>query len=549
MRELMVCLIAGTLALTAPAFALAPQPSDASVAQRAPVVIAPPETALARDIKTDLRASYDKAAPDTRAYEEAQKIYYFYGARHFAPIWLKTASDGSVSFSPAADKILAVFKNATAEGFRPSDYLTPAIDLGGAGTDPQKLAAVEAAFSASTVRYAQNAFGGRVAPQTVSPDIDPTKNQIDPADLLIKLGDSSDPDKILYGFDPKEREFVQLKAALAKFDDTSAPLQVKVPSGPTLNPGATQARVALLRQRLHVPAPETATNRYGPDLVSAVKAFQKQMGLSVDGIVGRGTLAALNADAPISRDDIIANMERWRWLPRDSGKFHVLVNIPEFRVDVIDHDQTIYSTRIVVGKPSTPTPVFSNEIRYVVVNPYWNVPASIVAKEIIPHMEANPDYLNRENMQVLQGAKVVNAAAINWANASGSHFPFSVRQRPGASNALGRVKFLFPNSHAVYLHDTDAKYLFAKSVRAYSHGCVRVQNPMDFATALLKYEPDLNGPVLESMYGQDPRWVPLKVKIPVNIAYFTLRVDPDGTIHSFADIYGINKKLIGMLNG
>jgi len=164
-------------------------------------------------------------------------------------------------------------------------------------------------------------------------------------------------------------------------------------------------------------------------------------------------------------------------------------------------------------------------------------------------MLANPDYLDSQHMELVSGARVVNAAAVDWSSVGPSNFPFSIRQLPGAGNALGNVKFLFPNEHNVYLHDTPSKSLFANSVRAYSHGCVRVQNPMDFADALLKNETNLNAKVLESMYGPSERWVNLKTHVPVHITYFTLRVDPDGTMRSFGDIYGHNKKLISLLNG
>ncbi len=548
MRKLLTCLIAGTMFLGVPGAVFAQEAVTVNGVAGMRVVIAPPQNDLARKIKTDLSSAYYGATPSSRAFAEAQKLYFFYGARHFAPLWLKAGTDGSTSFSPAADKIIELFKQASTEGFRPSDYLTKDIDVSAAGTDPQKLAALETAFSASAVRYAQNAFGGRIAPETVSPALDPTQNRIDAAALLIKLAASDTPDKILLDLDPKEREFVQLKAALAKIDLSPTEAPTVIPAGPTLKPGMKDVRLDVLRKRLAVEAPETGANVYDPALVAAVKAFQDGLGITADGIVGPGTVAALNGGAPVSKDDILANMERWRWLPSDLGKFHVMVNIPEFKVAVVQDDEAVFTTRVVVGKPSTPTPIFSNEIRNIVVNPYWNVPSSIVAKEIAPHMLANPAYLDSQHMELLSGAKVISASAIDWSSASSGPFPFAVRQRPGAGNALGNVKFLFPNEHDVYLHDTPSKSLFAKAFRAYSHGCVRVQNPMDFADALLKYEPELNSKVLESMFGASERWITLKTKVPVHIAYFTLRVDEDGTIRSYGDVYGHNKKLIQMLN-
>jgi murein L,D-transpeptidase YcbB/YkuD len=307
-------------------------------------------------------------------------------------------------------------------------------------------------------------------------------------------------------------------------------------------------RVPLLRKRLDVPAGADGNDAiYDEDVAAAVTTFQENLGLDADGIAGPATVAALNGGSSVSKEDIIANMERWRWMPSDLGENNVFVNIPEFRLAVMHDGAPTFTTRIVVGKPTTQTPIFSDNIRQIVVNPYWNVPASIATNEIRPHLAANPGYLASQNMELLFAGKVVNAAMFNWSNTSIDNF--RVRQRPGGANALGKIKFLFPNSHDVYLHDTPSKSLFSRSIRAYSHGCVRVQNPMDFADALLVNEPShLDSAKLESMYGPSERWVNMETHVPVHIAYFTLRVDQDGTIRSYADIYGHNKKLIEMLN-
>ncbi len=551
MRRLILCLAAGAFLAAGAGAAAAQETVSINGVEALRVVIAPPETDLAKIIKDKLSAAYYGASPSSRGYDDAQKLYYFYGARHFEPMWLETAADGSEGFSLNALKIIGIFKNAAAEGFRPSDYLTPALDVTSAGKDPQKLADLETAFSAAAFRYAHDLYMGSVLPQEVSNAIDPETKQIDAADVLVKLAQSPDPQPVFDALEPPEHEFAELKAILAKYGDGSDGAQpVVIPAGPTLKPGMSDARVPLLRQRLSVTDTDNSGNLYDPSLETAVEAFQSGAGETMDGIIGPGTRAALNATQnKISRDDIVANMERWRWLPHDLGAFHVLVNIPEFRVAVVQDDTPIFSTRVVVGKPSTPTPLFSNSIRNIVVNPYWNVPASIVAKEIAPAMLRNPGYVSGQNMQVVSGGQVIDASAVDWGSVTPGNWRYTIRQLPGAGNALGRIKFLFPNDHDVYLHDTPSKSLFANAVRAYSHGCVRVQNPMDFADALLKYEPGLNSSVLESMYGPTERWVTLKTHIPVHIAYFTVRVDADGTLHSYADIYGHNKKLISLLNG
>jgi len=519
------------------------------------IVIAPPRSELARIIKAGLQEAYYGADKDSRAYQQAQKLYFFYGARGFEPLWLTPGVGSAVAFSPNALKIIEVFKAAELEGFRPSDYLTADLDPAAAGTDPTRLAALETAFSQAAVRYAQDAYGGRVAPTAVSKLITIAPKRIDEAQLLLDLAASDAPDQVLLGLDPRHPEFGRLKAALAKFYDGSVTVeQITIPDGKVLKLGMKDERVPLLRTRLAVAAPEIPEGAadavvditYDAALVEAIRAFQESLGLTADGIMGPATVAALNGGTNVSKDDIIANMERWRWEPEDFGDFHVEVNIPEFTVWIMRDGAPVHSTRVVVGTPKNQTPVFSDEIQNIVVNPYWNVPPSIAAAEIRPHLIANPHYLDSQNMEMLAGGKVVNAAAIDWTTTNINNF--AVRQKPGPSNALGKIKFLFPNEHNVYLHDTPSKSLFARAFRAYSHGCVRVQDPLAFAGALVETNPELSRASLEGLFGPKEKWVTLKNHIPVHLMYFTLRVDENGTIRSYGDLYGHNKKLIELLN-
>jgi len=553
-------LLAGTVALASP-FAIFTQAASAqetvTVAgiETTRIVIAPPKTELARIIKAGLSTAYATAEKGTRTYQQTQKLYFFYGARHFEPLWLSKADDGSIAFSPNAEKIIQVFKDSELEGFRPSDYLTADLDVAAAGTDPMKLAALETAFSTAAIRYAQDAFGGRISPLDVNKTWTIAPKRINEAEMLVKLADSSEPDKLLLALSPTQPEFLGLKAALAKFYDGAVmDAAITIPEGKLLKPGMQDERVTLLRQRLDVPEPdipETAGAavsvdiNYDEPLVAAVQAFQESLGLNGDGVIGPATIAALNGGSATTKEDIVANMERWRWEPNDYGDFQVTVNIPEFRLWIMNKDEVHYTTRVVVGTPKNQTAVFNDEIEHIVVNPYWNVPSSIATNEIKPHLIANPGYLASQNMEMLSGGKVINASAIDWTQTNINRF--HIRQRPGAGNALGRVKFLFPNQHDIYLHDTPSKSLFSRSFRAYSHGCVRVENPMDFADALLKLEPSLSAETLTASFGDTERWFNLTTKIPVHISYFTLRVDADGTIRSYGDVYGMNQRLKELL--
>jgi L,D-transpeptidase YcbB len=554
LRVLMAVLLAG-VALAGTNIPALSQQAVIEKAALTKIVIAPPRSDLARIIKAGLQKAYYDAEPDSRDYAQAQKLYFFYGARGFEPLWLTPGVGSAVSFSSNAEKILDVFKASEFEGFRPADYITPDLDPAAAGSDPVKLAALETAFSQAAVRYAQDAYGGRIAPTAVSKLLTITPKRIDEAEMLLKLAASDAPDKILLGLDPSHAEFGRLKAALAKFYDGSLTVeQVTIPDGKTLKVGMEDERVPLLRQRLGVAAPEIpegATDAkvditYDQPLADAIKAFQEDLGLTADGVMGPATVAALNGGGNVSKDDLVANMERWRWEPDQFGDFHVEVNIPEFTVWIMKDGAPVHSTRVVVGTPKNQTPVFSDEIQNIVVNPYWNVPPSIAAGEIKPHLIANPYYLDSQNMEMLAGGKVINAAAIDWTTTNINNY--SIRQKPGPGNALGKIKFLFPNEHNVYLHDTPSKSLFSRAFRAYSHGCVRVQNPMDFAGALIETNPELTLASIEALQGPKEKWVTLKRSIPVHLMYFTLRVDEDGTIRSYGDVYGHNKKLIELLN-
>jgi len=544
MNKILVCLFAA-LAGVGSAFPATAQ--DVAGLAAGTVVIAPPRTPLAQTIKAGLSVAYYGANKDTKAYSEAQKLYFFYGSRHFEPIWLDETADGQVAFSAPAQKIIKLFEDSASEGLRPSDYLTADLDVTTVDNDPIKMAALETAFSRATMRYATHIYTGRIVPSSISSQLDITPKKLDEASLLVKLASSADPVKVLNALEPTHPEFLALKAALADFDKTQADRPARIADGVTLRAGMSDARVPVLRQRFEIADAGDSATIYDDSVVDAIKAFQQSRNLSVDGVVGPATLAALNGGAPLTKADILANMERWRWMPRDMGAFHVLVNIPEYRLSINRDSKEEYTTRVVVGTTKNQTPVFSESIRHIVVNPYWNVPSSITKGEIAPAVLRNPGYIDSHNYDLLYNGTAISPYSVDWNQVSASNFPFRVRQRPGTSNALGQIKFLFPNKHNVYLHDTPSKSLFSRDFRAFSHGCVRVQNPLEFAGALMANETKISRASLEGMFGNSERWVNPEHQIPVHIAYFTVRVAADGSLQSFGDIYGHNAKLIAAM--
>ena len=543
MNRFVLCL-AAALAGTAPLLPAVAQELAAGLAV-SPVVIAPPATPLAATIKAGLSSAYYGAVRDSAAYREGQDLYFFYGARHFEPIWLDEGPDGQVAFSGNAQRIMRLFGDAASLGLDPSDYLTADLELASAGSDPASLAALETRFSAAVMRYATHLYTGRIDPRTVDEMLDIVPKRLDESALLMELASSEQPEAVLAALEPTHPQYLALKAALAGFEETGADRPAQLPEGPTIRIGMSDPRVPMLRTRLELPPSDSLI--FDESMSEAVKAFQLAHALDVDGAVGPATRSALNGGVPVSRADILANMERWRWMPRDLGEFHVFVNIPEFRLRINRDGAETYTTRVVVGTVKNQTPVFSDSIRHLVVNPYWNVPSSIVRGEVAPAVLRNPGYLDSQNMDLLYNGSPVSPWQVNWSMVSTSNFPFRVRQRPGPGNALGQIKFLFPNKHDVYLHDTPSKSLFARSFRAFSHGCIRVENPMEFAGALMANETKISRASLEGMFGPSERWVNPEHQIPVHLAYFTLRVDADGTIRSYGDVYGHNEALIAAM--
>jgi len=451
--------------------------------------------------------------------------------------------------SKATKSLKTVFTRADRFGLDPRDYsLADGEALAAqAGGSPAALADAELRISLAALTYANHAQAGRVLPTSIDSEFLDLKPKRPAAPQVLERLAASGDDLAGYleSFHPSHPQFKALKQKLAEARTavTSGSIAVRIPDGPSLGPDTYHPQVAIVRERLSVPAPQdaprgNAAEYYDAALAEAVRVFQETRGLRPDGIVGRNTREALNEGTiAVSVNTILSNMERWRWAPREFGDRHVFINIPEFKFFIVDKGTVIHEERIVTGSPKHPTPVFSDEIETVVFNPYWHVPQSIIANEIIPAARNNPDYLYRNNLEVFWlGNRQVEPYMVDWQFVNPSKL--SLRQTPGPRNALGRVKFLFPNKHAVYMHDTPSKHLFDKPVRAYSHGCMRVRNPLEFAKLLLGGQGWSEARMRDTLEIANDQHVRLEKKVPVHISYFTAWVDDDGTLKGFRDIYG-----------
>ncbi len=344
-------------------------------------------------------------------------------------------------------------------GLDPASYATPHFE-NRHYDDPAALAEADVAFTRAVARFVVHVASGSIVPTDISRLITLNPERPDVGEALWRLTQASSVADVIAEYEPPQPQYQLLKAKLAELQALGPDSErIVVPEGKLLKPGMSDDRVALLRQRLKVEAaPETAADLYDDALVEAVRTFQQERDLSVDGIVGPSTLAVLNGR---SREEdiaaIVANLERWRWMPRDLGKFHVIVNVPEFVARVVDDGSVVHETRVVVGKPTNRTPTFSNMIRFLIVNPYWNVPVSIVRNELLPEARAaQGGYFARHGYEVFANIggrmRQVSPGSVNW-YAVGAN-SVRIRQVPGDHNALGRIKFMFPNQHSVYMHDT-----------------------------------------------------------------------------------------------
>lgn len=338
-------------------------------------------------------------------------------------------------------------------------------------------------------------------------------------------------------------DVIHLRAAIRRYQRlVDAGGWPSVKRGRTLRPGDRHERIAQFRKRLVVTndyrevEPVADETLYEAQLHRAVRRFQLRHGLRADGIVGKSTVAAMNETASEKLRRLRLNLQRYRTLPRHAGQ-HVVVNIPEYRMRLLDDRAEVLQMNVVVGKSRFPTPEISDKIDYIVLNPYWNLPRTIAVREVLPKLKKDPNYLQEQRMEVLQGSKVLDPSTMAWQDYSENQFPVRLRQRPGPTNALGSMKFIFPNPHNVYLHDTPSQWAFNKSKRALSHGCIRLADPSALAQALVAGNSRVNPSELDEITSSGNRKVvSLKKSIPVDIVYLTAKADAS-MVWFFRDLY------------
>jgi L,D-transpeptidase YcbB len=476
---------------------------------------------------------------------ERAAVEKFYTARDFAPLW--TASGAPTA---NAKGVVARLKDAASDGLSAADYPVPDF---AAATSPDALAEADLKLTQSMLDYARHAQSGRMHWSQVSGDISYPEHPTDPAEVLGNVTTAKDASIALDSYNPPQKLYQELKKKLAELRGQGDGPVVTIGDGPALRytpaKGKKQAevvvedpRVPQLRAKLGV-TENADDSHYDAKVADAVRKFQESAELRASGVLDEQTVKAINSpkrDKLI--DTVVVNMERWRWLPRDLGApaigdAYVILNIPDYTLKVMQHGAQVWTTKVVTGKPGIhATPLLTETMKYITVNPTWNVPPSIVYGEYLPALQQDPTVLQRMGLRLDK-------------NPDGS---IHISQPPGEANALGRIRFNFPNKFLVYQHDTPDKYLFAKDERAFSHGCMRVQNPDQYAAVLLGItEPNehYTADKIRGMYGHSEIDLKFPTPIPVNITYQTAFVDDAGKLQVRKDVYGRDANMEALLRG
>jgi murein L,D-transpeptidase YcbB/YkuD len=505
----------------------------------------------------------NKIDSKTRLICNPELILDFYVHREFKPVWVTKEGLNNKTKVFINTIIEAGHEGLNSEAYHGENIMTLLTDikLGIAKNTHEfdKLAELDLLLSDAFFSFGSHLSEGIV---------DPYSNNLNwhikkPKKNLIKIFQTILSDDSVEGFvdalRPCHPGYLRLRTALLTYlDIKKSGCWPEVPAGEKMRKGDHGTWISVLRSRLIISgdlaeSPDTNPTYFDDFLEDGVKRFQARHGLEVDGIVGSKTLAALNVPVEDRIRQIKLNMERWRWLPRDLGERHIMVNTANFKLNVIENEKTAQSTRAIVGRMERPTPVLSRKIKYLELNPYWNIPRNIALNDIIPSIKKDPDYLADNNIRIFEDwtahARELPPESIDWPHITKKNFVYRLRQDPSQSNALGQVKFIFPNKFSIYLHDTPARNLFNKTKRTFSSGCIRIEKPIQLAAYLLQDNPKWNLEKLTvAVNSKKNKAILLSHPINIHILYWTAWVDNDGIINFRNDIYGRDNRLNIALN-
>ena len=514
-----------------------------------------------RELIRDQLEFYTGKVPESRnnltAIRSIGAMKEFYEKRGFEPAWVGGNRSGE-----KVRQLIQAIEQAPREGLNPREYHLEQIsnfagefNLNRHAEDkdiPVKLANFELLLTDAFFLYARHLFSGRISPKIIDSGWVSNKRKVN---LPFLLEDGLARDRIeeaLSQLPPSHIGYIMLRKALSYYrsvDNSTFP-HVELPQGKAVKQGDVGTTVQAIRRRLHSEngflsgqQENGATGSFfDEELENSVRRFQQQHGLEPDGIVGPRTTAAMNRPASEKIQQIILNMERWRWLPQDLGPKHIIVNIADYTLQVFDNGRQVLDMKVVVGRDYRRTPVFSDQIRYLVLNPSWHVPHSIAVRDKLPLLRKDPGILKKDGFHVYQrtedGPREIAFTSVNWNNVSSRNFPYTLRQAPGPDNALGTIKFMFPNKFNVYLHDTPSRDLFNRSVRSYSSGCVRLEKPLELGVFLLNSDKWSISALQRAIASKKEQTIILEDKVPIHILYLTAFIDQSGNMQFRPDIYG-----------
>ncbi len=491
------------------------------------------------------------SAIDGKRLSSSELLDGFYARSNYATVWVQS---GKVTAHGRA--LVGVLGGAQDHGLDTRDYHLPTISARiaeGRIAEAKRSAELDLLLTDGALTYARHLTRGKVQPEQLYDSWKARPREQDVAAIVwrARSGDARALDPAYRLLAPRDPRYQQLKVLLRELGNSIGLPLPRLPSI-LLRLDDHSAEVSLLRKRLAAwrgDQPEVDPSQiFDIALEARVKQFQLRHGLEPDGVVGERTRRWLNKTYAERMRQVRVNLERWRWMPADLGSRRIEVNIAGFRVDVMEADRKVLSMRAIVGKPYHKTPVFSDRMAYLVLNPSWNVPWSIAVNEILPALQQDPSYLQEKNMRILSGwghdAEIVDSRGIDWGTVTKKNFRYRFQQLPGDTNALGRVKFMFPNEFDVYLHDTPARSLFTSQSRGFSHGCVRLEKPMDLADYLLRGDERWTRErVREVLASGQETEAPVRDRLPVHIMYWTVWIDGAGLPHFRNDIYDRDEPL------
>lgn len=466
-----------------------------------------------------------------------------YRARDYQLLWTR---------DDAVQQLLTAVRTADQHGLEPQDYHLLALEELLSSEDAptrrfDERAAVDLLLTDALIRLTYHLYFGKVDPHTLDPSWSFARNLdgIDPVTTVIDAVTQATVFRLFQDATPNQLFYRRLQRALAEYRQLQAtggwPL---VPSGPALKPGMREPRVDALRRRLIRSGdaevdPTGDPSFFDAALEQAVQRFQHRHGLFADGLVGAATLAALNTTVDARIETLRVNLERARWVLHDLPPEFLIVDIAGFEAAYLRGREVVWSSRAVVGQPYRKTPVFRSEITHLVLNPSWTIPPTILRDDILPAVQQDPEYLRQRHIAVLdRNGEPVDPSTVDWARYGGANLPYNLRQAPGPDNALGRIKFMFPNPHFVYLHDTPSRDLFRQSARAFSSGCIRIERPFELAALLLEDSARWSRAELEAAADSGTtRTLRVPQPRPVLLLYWTVVVGDHGTVHFRRDIY------------